>query len=569
MGKHIHQTRSKMNWKSALALTGILALCIPAQGHVLHVDIEPHSLPALWANHKPEISGQWLDLLTSMKSRINDESMNGDANHILKADVAMSYAMSETSMAYKGKTAVLLEHTFDICDGAVLMAYRAFDGVSRESCEFIGNQDLNRADDLSGGLCDPSKCPGQDNVLTHSVEAVKIGQRVASDKGLKKLGIALEVNPDVNARITMGALEEGEAALERAIDDVTPLLANTLVDRTQLDLSIGVHDMTNYMARMFIDPDPNAVVPSDALSADVASNQATGSTGRYCRFAWLWDEIFVTSFCDSTVATPGMPPAPCDTAQKMDKKNKRQQMWTFTREHGITVLVLQVVHLVDANNKENLKRFVLEAYANDVGIEFMFAGHHYAKQEEHEGVMTQVDKLLAFLKNDLGPQPASVSLNHDGSCKNPNHEENLDQVVLPKYDWAKDATCGFLEGENDDWRISTDFTRSNTPAGACEDATASNPQGRCNELIGYLKTHVLQQGSIGAFYTDEGLDASSSRTQVQAFLYDFEPKWNCLRPCPEAVLLSTSNEGSSNEESTLKDLHIQDTVVPETDFSKI
>merc|ERR1712195_406705 len=170
MGKHIHQTRSKMNWKSALALTGILALCIPAQGHVLHVDIEPHSLPALWANHKPEISGQWLDLLTSMKSRINDESINGDANHILKADVAMSYAMSETSMAYKGKTAVLLEHTFDIC-------------------EFIGNQDLNRADDLSGGLCDPSKCPGQDNVLTHSVEAVKIGQRVASDKGLKKLGI--------------------------------------------------------------------------------------------------------------------------------------------------------------------------------------------------------------------------------------------------------------------------------------------------------------------------------------------------------------------------------------------
>merc|ERR1712195_129875 len=498
MGKHIHQTRSKMNWKSALALTGILALCIPAQGHVLHVDIEPHSLPALWANHKPEISGQWLDLLTSMKSRINDESINGDANHILKADVAMSYAMSETSMAYKGKTAVLLEHTFDICDGAVLMAYRAFDGVSRESCEFIGNQDLNRADDLSGGLCDPSKCPGQDNVLTHSVEAVKIGQRVASDKGLKKLGIALEVNPDVNARITMGALEEGEAALERAIDDVTPLLANTLVDRTQLDLSIGVHDMTNYMARMFIDPDPNAVVPSDALSADVASNQATGSTGRYCRFAWLWDEIFVTSFCDSTVATPGMPPAPCDTAQKMDKMNKRQQMWTFTREHGITVLVLQVVHLVDGNNKEN-----------------------------------------------------------------------LDQVVLPKYDWAKDATCGFLEGENDDWRISTDFTRSNTPAGACEDATASNPQGRCNELIGYLKTHVLQQGSIGAFYTDEGLDASSSRTQVQAFLYDFEPKWNCLRPCPEAVLLSTSNEGSSNEESTLKDLHIQDTVVPETDFSKI
>merc|ERR1712166_275890 len=223
MGKHIHQTRSKMNWKSALALTAILALCIPAQGHVLHVDIEPHSLPGLWANHKPEISGQWLDLLTSMKSRINDESINGDANHILKADVAMSYAMSETSMAYKGKTAVLLEHTFDICDGAVLMAYRAFDGVSRESCEFIGNQDLNRADDLSGGLCDPSKCPGQDNVLTHSVEAVKIGQRVASDKGLKKLGIALEVNPDVNARITMGALEEGEAALERAIDDVTVL----------------------------------------------------------------------------------------------------------------------------------------------------------------------------------------------------------------------------------------------------------------------------------------------------------------------------------------------------------
>merc|ERR1711957_200107 len=515
MGKHIHQTRSKMNWKSALALTGILALCIPAQGHVLHVDIEPHSLPALWANHKPEISGQWLDLLTSMKSRINDESINGDANHILKADVAMSYAMSETSMAYKGKTAVLLEHTF-------------------ESCEFIGNQDLNRADDLSGGLCDPSKCPGQDNVLTHSVEAVKIGQRVASDKGLKKLGIALEVNPDVNARITMGALAEGEAALERAIDDVTPLLANTLVDRTQLDLSIGVHDMTNYMARMFIDPDPNAVVPSDALSADVASNQATGSTGRYCRFAWLWDEIFVTSFCDSTVATPGMPPAPCDTAQKLDKMNKRQQMWTFTREHGITVLVLQVVHLVDASNKENLKRFVLEAYANDVGIEFMFAGHHYAKQEE-----------------------------------------NLDQVVLPKYDWAKDATCGFLEGENDDWRISTDFTRSNTPAGACEDATASNPQGRCNELIGYLKDYVLQQGSIGAFYTapagdaSKGVDASSSRTQVQAFLYEFEPKWNCLRPCPEAVLLSTSNEGSSNEESTLKDLHIQDTVVPETDFSKI
>merc|ERR1712086_1231632 len=31
-------------------------------------------------------------------------------------------------------------------------------------------------------------------------------------------------------------------------------------------------------------------------------------------------------FCDSTVATPGMPPAPCDTAHKMDKKNKRLVM---------------------------------------------------------------------------------------------------------------------------------------------------------------------------------------------------------------------------------------------------
>ena len=492
-----------MNCRSALALTGILALCIPAQaGHTIHVDIEPHSLHRLWANNKAEISTEWLDLLTAIKDHI--------PGHALKADVAMSYAMEETTLTYGGKSAVLLEHAFDICDGTVLMAYRAFDGVSRESCQFIGNQDLAAHPGPQGNKCDPSKCPGEDNVMTHSAEAVLIAQKSGN---MKTLGIALESNPFVNPIITMGALEHGEAAMERAIDDVTPLLANTLIDSAKLDLSIGVHDMVNYMRKVFIEEDPNVVVPADALSANVASNQDAGPTGRYCRFAWLWDTHFVTKFCDDDAND-------CDNAEKLAKKVKRQQMWDFTRAHGITVLVLDVFWLVDVHevngiddHRANLKRFVLEAYENDVGIEFLFAGHHYASRENHNEVIVQVDKLVTFLE-DLGPQPTTVSLNHDGSCKDPNFQEDLETIQLPKYDWAKDATCGFEYGEPDAWRTTTAFTRRFTHA-QCKTASASTPQGRCHELVGYVTSYELQQNHIGGSYSAAGLTSTSNYTAVQ------------------------------------------------------
>merc|ERR1712166_988732 len=380
-----------------LAVAGIVLV----QGGVVQVDIEPHSL-AEWHNkgRQQVLVTQWLDLLTAMNKRL----VKGNCN--LTVDVASSYTMNEVStVTYKGSRKVLLSHVYDITDSAILMDYRRFDGVSRESCDFI-TKDKSRI---------RSECPGSDSVLSHAVNAIKVAASFSPQ--LKHLGIGLEVNPTVKpAKITFVSVRQGWAAMERTVDNVMPLLKSKY---PAVSLSAAIHDLNSYRKSAFIRR---------------AVNKET-----YCRSVWMWDTDYV-----------------------LGKKGKQPQaVFDFAHKHSITKLFLEAYDLVQPNLVAKLRAFVVMAWDQDIDIEFVFGGHHRARRQYHAEVLDRLDKAIN-LWNDLDTFRKPMKHTH---CKDAN--DAVDTAALPYFHWDADATGGFLKGEDLKGGVTCKDVTISEPQGKC------------------------------------------------------------------------------------------------------
>jgi len=368
-------------WVYVLAVAGIVLV----QGGVVQVDIEPHSLRE-WHNKASQqaLVTQWLDLLTAMNKRLVE------GNCSLTVDVATAYTRSDVAtVTYGGSRKVLLSHVYDITSSAILMDYRRFDGVSRESCEFI-TKDRSQF---------PKECPGSDSVLSHAVNAMKIAASFSPQT--KHLGLGLEVNPTVRpVKITFASLRQGWKAMERTIDDLVPLLKSKYPD---VSLSAAIHDLDSYRKPAFL--------------------RTAANKERYCRSVWMWDTDYVL----------------------LKKGKNPKAVFDFVREHGINRLFLEAYHLVQPDLRAQLRAFVVLAWKEGIDVEFVFGGHHRARSQYHAEVLDRLDKAIE-LWNDLeASDDSQYKPVRFTNCKDVNGE--VDAATVPYFKWDTDATGGFLKGE--------------------------------------------------------------------------------------------------------------------------
>ena len=208
---------------------------------VVHLDIEPHSLPE-WSTSRSQIATEWLDLLRQIEVELADDCT-------LTVDVAMSYSTPDGVVEYQDASKPLLGHVLDIVDSVVVLAYRNHAG----SCEFGQTQ-----------------CPAEDSILSHTRAALEIAASYPNRS--KAVGVGVETNPDLLAKITFGSLEAGEEAMEDSLDRVVQRFAGPSGDYPGVNISLAVHDYTHYNSEEFLD---------------------TMSGERWCRSMWVWDEALV------------------------------------------------------------------------------------------------------------------------------------------------------------------------------------------------------------------------------------------------------------------------------------
>jgi len=481
-----------------VALSVLLLLEIwGVQGGVIHVDVEPHSTKdpngrKPWNSNISErnrISTEWLEMLRIMKSRLDLTT------HTLTVDVAMQYSMPASGMAggivvdaMTGKSQPLLRHCLEIVDNVVLMDYRNF--FDENNCEFVG------------GAYPGASCPKSDSIRSHAEEALDI---VKTFPG-KRFSVGVETAPvsksaGIPNKLTFASLPSKEVALEAALTQVVETLGP---EYPTVPIGLVVHDFGYYKALAKFS-DINAV------------NRQLHGGQRYCRSMWLWDTDYLHP-------------------NKGGRGKTQQNVLDFAKSHGVSTIILNALkYNVNKDLAPTTKAFILKAWAQDIDVELMLAeiGHGFARKEKHGEVIVQLDKAIRMW-NELDNHRPALLHKH---CKKIQGYGPSPPPVMPPPPLVTPTPTPPVP-----------ITPTPAPKN-CVDVSATNPQGRCWELMNYVKFQGFQH--YGAAYKAYGLTPQSSMGMIQRYLHDKEfDKWKCPAPCSVQLLMSASSSADEWSEAS-------------------